>query len=113
MRTDQDCFFPPDFEHTPRTRPKVEKRVPVIKKASLAVKVATTRIGQLKGQLQERDATIAQLRQDVASSMAEAEKARKRADKLEARFTQVRAQNSLIRCPLLSTCQLELAADVG
>lgn len=68
---------------------KVERRVPVIKKAAVAVKVATTRIGHLKERLQERDATIAQLRQDVASAMADAEKARERADKLEARFTQV------------------------
>ena len=67
----------------------MESRVPVIKKAALAVNVATTKIGQLKERLQERDAIIAQLRQDVASAMVDAEKDRERADKLEARFTQV------------------------
>ena len=67
----------------------MEERLPVIKKAALAANVASSRIGQLKQQLRERDATIEQLRRDVASAMADAEKARERADKLEARFTQV------------------------
>lgn len=82
---------------------KVERRVPVVNQAALAVKVATTRIGQLKGLLQERDATIAQLRQDVVSAMADAEKSRERADKLEARFTQVITWNPFRPYALLST----------
>lgn len=92
--------------------PKVERRVPVIKKAAVAVKVATTRISQLKERLQERDATIAQLRQEVASAMADAEKSRERADKLEARFTQVCISHGTPSDAVLC-CQLEFGAGMG
>lgn len=78
-----------------QSREKVEERIPVVDKAVGAVNAATVKIKQLRLQLDDNRAMIDHYRLKLGATAAEIESTRERSDKLEARFTQVRAHGTV------------------
>lgn len=83
----------PPILHQPRQ--KVEERIPVVDKAVRVVNAATVKVKQLQLELDNSRAMTDHYRLELGSTAAEIESTRERADKLEARFTQVRAHGTV------------------
>lgn len=69
---------------------QVEKRTPALKLSVTVVKAAAIQVNTLNNKLHDQNVTIARLSEEFRLAAADVQTTRERADRLEARFAQVR-----------------------